>query len=374
MKFVVDLENVHRYRPGADADVVRRRFGLERVVKLASNEYPLPPVAGVRDAVVAVIERLNRYPDPDSTVLRRALADHYGVSPECVAVGNGSLELLLLLGQGLLAPGVEAIIPTPSFALYRKMCDLHGAVAREVALKEHTIDLQAMTAAVTDRTSLIIICNPNNPTGTYVGAAAIARFVAEVPADVLVVIDEAYNEFVTEADAQDTLDLVRRHENVCVTRTFSKIYGLCGLRVGYALCSEAVREAIDTLRQPFNVSLVAQVAATEALRHQDEIAGRKAANAELRAHLVDELAVLGLALFPARRTSCSPTCMAWPCRRARLCDRLTAQGAIVRDGAAFGLPGWARISIGTAHRDRVSSRESGGARRRRAPPTAGRLS
>jgi histidinol-phosphate aminotransferase len=347
VKFVVDLKSVHRYRPGADAETVRRRFGLDRVVKLASNEYPLPPVAGVREAVVAVLDQLNRYPDTHSTALREALADHYGLSPENIAVGNGSLELLLLLGQGLLAPGVEAVFPTPSFALYRKMCDLHGAMAREVALQDHCVDLQAMAAAVTDKTSLVIICNPNNPTGTYVGAAALARFVAEVPSDVLVVVDEAYNEFVTEADAQDTIDLVRRHENVCVTRTFSKIYGLCGLRVGYALCSETVREAIDTLRQPFNVSLVGQVAATEALRHQDEIAGRKAANTELRAHLVEGLAALGLASLPSQANFILTDMTGLTVPAIEACDSLTAQGAIVRDGAAFGLPGWARISIGT---------------------------
>jgi histidinol-phosphate aminotransferase len=347
VKFVVDLKSVHPYRPGADAGVVRRRFGLEEVVKLASNEYPAPPVAGVREAITAVIDQLNRYPDTHSTVLRQALADHYATSRDCVAVGNGSLELLLLLGEGLLAPGVEAVFPAPSFALYRKMCSMHGATAVEVPLKDHRVDLASMAAAVTDKTSLVIICNPNNPTGTYVSAAAIAAFVADVPSDVLVVVDEAYNEFVTEADSQDTIDLVRRHDNVCVTRTFSKIYGLCGLRIGYALCSETVREAIDTLRQPFNVSLVAQVAATESLRHQDEIAGRKAANAELRSHLVGGLMALGLASLPSQANFVLTDMRGLDVPATEVCDRLTAQGAIVRDGAAFGLPGRARITIGT---------------------------
>ena len=348
MKFVVDLSRVHRYRPGAHAETVRRRFGLERVVKLAANEYPLPPVAGVREAIVSVLGDLNRYPDTHATDLRRALADHYGFPIEQVAVGNGSLELLLLLGEALLAPGVEAVIARPSFALYRKMCDMHGATAREVALRDHVADVDGLAAAVTGKTSLVILCNPNNPTGTYLPAAEVGRLVERLPRDVLLVIDEAYNEFVTAADAQASLDLVRKHENVCVTRTFSKVYGLCGLRIGYGLCSETVREAIDTLRQPFNTSLVAQVAATEALRHQDEVVARRRANAALRKRLVEGLALVGVTSVPSQANFVLADLRGLPVVAAEACDRLTAVGAIVRDGAAFGLTGWARISVGTA--------------------------
>jgi histidinol-phosphate aminotransferase len=278
------------------------------------------------------------------------LAAHYGLPHERIAVGNGSLEVLLLLGQALLAPGVEAVFPAPSFSLYRKMCDVHGATAREVPLRDHVADLDAMAAAIGSRTSLVILCNPNNPTGTYVSAADIARFVDAVPADVVVVLDEAYNEFVTSDDAQGTLRLLERHDNVCITRTFSKIYGLCGLRIGYGLCSETLRAAIDTLRQPFNTSLVAQVAATEALRHQDEVRARRRVNAELRAHLVDRLAALGVRSLPseANFVLADVSALHGPDGSdGDVCERLTEVGAVVRDGGAFGLPGWVRVSVGT---------------------------
>ena len=350
MRFVVDLDNVHRYRPGGHAETIRRRYGLDRVVKLASNEFPLPPVAGVREAIAGVLDDLNRYPDSAAGDLRSALSARYSLSEERIAVGNGSLEVLLLLGQALLAPGVEAVFPAPSFSLYRKMCDVHGATAREIPLRDHVADLDAMAAAIGSRTSLVILCNPNNPTGTYVNAADVARFVDAVPADVVVVIDEAYNEFVTREDSQESLRLLERHDNVCITRTFSKIYGLCGLRIGYGLCSETLRGAIDTLRQPFNTSLVAQVAATEALRHQDEVRARRRDNAELRAHLVDGLAQLGAPSLPSEANFVLADVSGLAADGgdgSDVCERLTATGVMVRDGDAFGLPGWVRVSVGT---------------------------
>jgi histidinol-phosphate aminotransferase len=352
MRFVVDLDNVHRYRPGGHSETIRRRYGLDEVVKLASNEFPLPPVAGVREAITGVLDTLNRYPDSAAGDLRAAISAHHGVPEERIAVGNGSLEVLLLLGQALLAPGVEAVFPAPSFSLYRKMCDVHGATAHEVPLRDHVADLDAMAAAIGPRTSLVILCNPNNPTGTYVAAADVARFVDAVPADVVVVLDEAYNEFVTSDDAQDSLRLLERHDNVCVTRTFSKIYGLCGLRIGYGLCSETLRAAIDTLRQPFNTSLVAQVAATEALRHQDEVRRRRRANAELRAHLVDGLAAFGVRTLPSEANFVLADVSRLTGDGSDVCERLTAMGAVVRDGAAFGLPGRVRVSVGT--RDEIA--------------------
>jgi len=347
VRFVVDLDNVAAYTPGAHAETVMRDFALERVVKLASNEYPLPPVAGVRERIVAAIDDLNRYPDTYAAALRGALADHHRFPVERVAIGNGSLELLLLLGSALLAPGVEAVIPEPSFALYRTLCDTHGAATCAVALRDHGLDLDAMAAAVTPATSLIILCNPNNPTGTYVTAAAIARFVARVPRDVLVVVDEAYNEFVTAPDRDEVVALAREHDNLCVTRTFSKIYGLCGLRVGYALCSPEVRAAIDVLRQPFNVNLLAQVAAAEALRHQGEVERRRGLNAALRGRLTVGLEALGLRVVPSEANFVFVCLDGLTVPAGEVCERLMALGVILRDGTAFGQPGWARVSVGT---------------------------
>jgi histidinol-phosphate aminotransferase len=316
-------------------------------VKLASNESPLPPFDEVKAAIVAALDDLNRYPDGAAIELSAALAAHYGREPEQVIVSNGSCELLMLLGEALLERGDEVVFADPSFVVYRDVCLLHGAVARAVPLADFSHDLDAMAVAVGPRTKMLIVCNPNNPTGTYVPVAAIAELVNAVPDDVLIVIDEAYNEFVSAADSQDVLALQASHENVCVLRTFSKIYGLCGLRVGYGLGAPELKAAIDKVRQPFNVNLLAQVAAREALKHQDQVAQRAQANAELRQYMVEQLARMGRATVPSEanfmlvdiRDLCHP--------QEQVCEVLMSLGAIVRDGNAIGCPGWARVSVGS---------------------------
>jgi histidinol-phosphate aminotransferase len=347
MKFLVDIEKVAPYTPGERIEAVAERYGLDEIVKLASNEYPLPPVEGVMNAIETALRATNRYPDARCAELREALAALHGVRPTNVAIGNGSLEVLLLLGEALLGPGREAVFPAPSFSLYRKMCDLHGALARPVPLVDDRLDLTTMAAMVTPATAMVILCNPNNPTGTYVPALEIGMFVEAVPEDVLVVVDEAYNEFVTAPDSQSVLALVRERPNVLVTRTFSKIYGLCALRIGYGLASEIVCRAIDTFRQPFNVNGIAQAAALESLRHQDEISRRRMLNAGLRDALVAGLEGLGLSVLPSEANFVLADLRPLGLPDAEVCERLMGLGAIVRDGAAFGLPGRARISVGT---------------------------
>ncbi len=347
MRLTPALEDIVAYEPGQPIELVMRRFGLSEVVKLASNEFPQPPFPEVREAIVAAIGELNRYPDGDSTDLRAALAAHYGVGPGQVAVGAGSCELLMLLGDVLLEPGDEVVFADPSFVVYNDICLVHGATAVKVPLADFAHDLDAMVAAVTPRTKMVIVCNPNNPTGTYVPVEGIARLVAAVPDDVLVVVDEAYNEFVTAADSQDALKLQATHENVVVLRTFSKIYGLCGLRVGYGLGPEELRQAFDKVRQPFNVNRLAQAAATEALKHQDQVAGRRDENARLRAGMVAALAARGRATVPSEANFMLVRTRDLRHPHDEVCGVLLSMGAIVRDGNALGCPGWARVSVGT---------------------------
>lgn len=347
MRFIPALERIVPYEPGQSLELVMRRFGLDEVVKLASNEFPQPPFAEVRRAIIDALDDLNRYPDGHSTDLRAALAEHYSRAPDQVAVGAGSCELLMLLGDVLLEKGDEVVFADPSFVVYNDICVRHEAVAVKVPLVDFGHDLEAMAAAVTARTKMVIVCNPNNPTGTYVPVAGIKRLVEAVPDDVLVIVDEAYNEFVTAPDSQDALPLQAAHENVIVLRTFSKIYGLCGLRVGYGLGAAVVREALDKVRQPFNVNRLAQVAALEALKHQDQVAERRAVNAERRALMVERLAARGRATVPSEanfmlvdtRDMCHP--------HDKVCGVLLSMGAIVRDGTALGCPGWARVSVGS---------------------------
>jgi histidinol-phosphate aminotransferase len=347
MRFIPELDAMTPYEPGQPLELVMRRFGLTEVVKLASNEFPLPPFDEVRAAILAAVDDLNRYPDGHSTDLRAELATHYGRAPDEIAVGNGSCELLMLLGDVLLERGDEAVFADPSFTVYSDICLRHGVEAVTVPTREFVHDLEAMAAAVTKRTKILFVCNPNNPTGTYVPVAEIAALVEAVPPDVLVVVDEAYNEFVGAADAQDALRLQAAHENVVVLRTFSKIYGLCGMRVGYGLCAPQIKRALDKVRQPFNVNRLAQAAACEALKHQDQVAARAALTAEVRAYMVERLAAMGRATVPSEANFMLVDVRGLSVPQEEVFETLLALGAIVRDGNALGCPGWARVSVGT---------------------------
>jgi histidinol-phosphate aminotransferase len=347
MRFVPALEKMTPYVAGRPLELVMREFGISEVVKLASNEFPLPPFDEVKQAIVAGIEELNRYPDSDATDLRAALAAHFSRDAAQIMVGNGSCELLMLLGDALLEKGDEVVFADPSFVVYNDICTLHEAKAVAVPLVDFTHDLEAMVAAVTPRTKIVMVCNPNNPTGTYVPVAEIARLVESVPSDVLIVVDEAYNEFVTADDREDALALQAAHENVVVLRTFSKIYGLSGLRVGYGIGAPALKSALDKVRQPFNVNRLAQIAAVEALKHQDKVVWRREYNAAVRSALIAQLAERGRATVPTEtnfmlvdtRDLCHP--------QEKVCGVLMSMGAIVRDGNALGCPGWARVTVGT---------------------------
>jgi histidinol-phosphate aminotransferase len=347
MRFNPALDDIVQYEPGRPIELVRREFGLDHVVKLASNESPLPPFPQVQAAITAALDGLQRYPDGHTVDLRAALAEKYRRAPEQVIIGNGSCELLLYLGTALLLPDDESVFGAPSFSIYPLACRLRRARPVAVPLVDHRHDLDAMLAAITPRTRMVTICNPNTPTGTYVAAAEIAAFVEEVPPDVLVVLDEAYNEFVARDDWQDTLPLLARHENLIILRTFSKIYGLCGLRVGYGLCSAELKVALDKVRQPFNVNLLAQVAAREALRHEEQMLARRAATVLLREEMAAELEALGRPAVPSEANFMLIGTEGLPLPQEDVWGALLEQGAIVRDGNALGCPGWIRVSVGT---------------------------
>ncbi len=347
MRLIPELDQMVAYEPGQPLELVMRRFGLSEVVKLASNESPMPPFPEVRAAIDAAIDDLNRYPDGNCTDLRAALAAHYRRKGEEIAIGNGSCELIMLIGDALLERGDEVVFADPSFVVYDDVCRRHGATAVKVPTVDFVHDLEAMVAAVTPRTKMLVVCNPNNPTGTYVPVKDIAALVGAVPEDVIVVVDEAYNEFVGAPDAQDALALQAAHENVVVLRTFSKIYGLCGLRVGYGLCAPRLKRAVDKLRQPFNVNRLAQAAALEALKHQDQVRARAAANAEVRAYLVDRLAARGRATVASEANFMLVDVRGLAVPPEGVFEALLTRGAIVRDGHSLGCPGWARVSVGT---------------------------
>ncbi|MEX1142231.1 MAG: histidinol-phosphate transaminase [Thermoleophilaceae bacterium] len=316
------------------------------LVELASNEAPWGPPAAVVGALQGQIERLNRYPDPSKSALRARIADRCELPAARVAVGNGSCEILMAAADALLEPGAELVYAWPSFSIYPHVAAQSGATAIEVPLDADGVhDLDAMAREVTAATRMVLVCNPNNPTGTAVPIDAIDAFVADMPRHLAVILDEAYVEFSALQDPDDSLDLVRRHPNLVVLRTFSKVYGLCGLRAGYALGPEEFRLAVDRVRQPFSVNTLAQAAAAEAIRHQDEVTRRVEATIVERAWLESELEDRVLA------TSDSQANFVWVSLGERkeqpVVDGLAQRGVIVRSGSALGAEGHLRVTLGT---------------------------
>jgi histidinol-phosphate aminotransferase len=316
------------------------------LVKLASNETPYAPHPQVLEAVEAQLRTLNRYPDPEKSRLRRRISERTGVPVGNVAVGNGSCEILLAAAAAMLEPGAEIVYAWPSFSMYPQLAAMSGATAVTVPLTEAgEHDLEAMAAQVTAATRLVIVCNPNNPSATALAPATIDAWVAELPRHVAVVVDEAYVEFSALQDPDDSLDLVGRHPNLVLLRTFSKVYGLCGLRAGYALCPESFRLAVDRVRQPFSVNALAQAAATEALNHQDEVERRVEQNVIERVYLESELQERGL------ETTDSQANFSWVSLGDRdedeVVDGLARQGVIVRAGRDLGEEGRMRVTYGS---------------------------
>ncbi len=338
----------------------------EDVALLASNESPEPPLAGVVEAAARALRGVNRYPDPTNAALRRALSDRYGVRAEHIAIGNGSCDILLAAGEALLEPGAELVHAWPSFSVYPHLAAASGATAITVGLDgRHCHDLDAMAAEITAATRLVIVCNPNNPTSTAVPAADIAAFVERVPRHVCVILDEAYCEYNTLDDPDTTLDLLKGHPNLVLLRTFSKVYGLCGLRVGYALCgSDELVTAVNQVRQPFFCNAVAQAAAVEALRHGDAVAERVERTVAARLEVEDGLQALGIE--PAQ----SQANFAWfdlpargddepPAVEQRVVGELARRGVLVRAGTALGRPGAVRVTYGTPQQNERFLRELG---------------
>jgi histidinol-phosphate aminotransferase len=315
------------------------------LAKLASNESPFAPHPAVAEAITAAGHNVNRYPDPSGAALREKIAGKYDMAVEQIVLGNGSCEILLAGAQVLLEPGAELVYAWPSFSMYPHLAAMTGATAVEVPLTpDHKHDLAAMLDAITENTSMVLICNPNNPTATFVDHEAIAEFVRSVPDDVCVVIDEAYIEFVKDAVRDKLLPLAIDHDNVVITRTFAKIYGLAGLRVGYGFASPQFKQAVDLVRQPFSVNLVAQAAATEALSHPDDVVERVLTTLAERQWVETEVRELGL------QTADTETNFSWIDLGAndedKVVDGLAEQGIIVRAGKALGAAGFIRVSYG----------------------------
>jgi histidinol-phosphate aminotransferase len=290
------LESIPAYVPGRSAESVAAEHGITNVVKLASNEAPFGPLPAARAAVADAIAGVNRYPDDRSAALTGALADHFGVDAAQVLLGAGSVDLCRLAFAATVDPGDEVVFAWPSFEMYPILALQAGGSAVRVPLRGQSHDLDAMADAITDRTRLVFVCNPNNPTGTAVGRHEMTRFLSRVPSECLVVLDEAYREFVTSPDVADGLDLLAAHHNVAVLRTFSKAYGLAALRIGYAIAHPEVIRELRKVAMPFRVNALAQAAALASLGAEDEMRERVADVVSERIRLTGALRNLGLSV------------------------------------------------------------------------------
>jgi len=342
LRFRPDLDRIEAYRPGRAIGEVAAAYGLDRVVKLASNESPEPPFPEVADAVARAVSGLNRYPDNARPDLARALAQFHGVPVERIWTGSASNELMLITGLTMTAPGTSAVFGWPSFSLYEIATRAGFGEDLPVPLDaDHRHDLTAMRAAIRPDTTIVYVCNPNNPTSTHVPGDGLERFIDSLPEDVLVVVDEAYADFATAPDFRSMLPLAATRDNVMVTRTFSKVYGLAGLRVGYAVTHPESISAFRRIQLPFSVNALGEVAAIEALHHQDRVRERVARNAAGIARLTAALRAAGVEVAESQANF---VYAGFGSRAPELTESLLRAGYIVRPVPP---EGWLRITAGT---------------------------
>ena len=335
------------YVAGKPIEETAKEYGLDvkKVVKLASNENPLGMPESAKRAVAEAAAGLARYPDGNARVFRQAVADYLGVPSDWVIAGNGSDEILGLIARTVLAPGTRCVYSQYSFSVYELSAQENGAECCVVPAKNFAVDLDGIAAAVNDATRLIFITNPNNPTGLALTEAEIDAFLSKIPEDCVVVLDEAYCHYLPPELRTDSLKWVRRYPNVLVTRTFSKAYGLAGLRAGFAVAQPALIEMMNRIRPPFNMNLLAQAAASAAVTDEAFLETVYAMNRAGVATLENYFKTLGIEFLP---TTANFLLVKTGPQTADINTELLKRGVIVRPVKSYGLPDWLRISVGTA--------------------------
>jgi histidinol-phosphate aminotransferase len=337
------IETIHPYQGGKPIDEVQREFGIDDIIKLASNENPLGPSPLAKEAIKRAAAKVNLYPDGNAYYFKNELAEHLGVAPNYLIFGNGSNDVLQIVGETYISPGDEVIYSESAFVVYMVVSKICGAKSVVTPRRDYAHDLDAMADAITDATKVIFIANPNNPTGTMVTKDETERLMARVPDDVLVVFDEAYYEYVERPDYPQTLPYVEEGRNVIITRTFSKIYGLAGLRIGYGIAKPETIEMMNRVRQPFNCNLIAQAAGRAALNDADHVRRSLELNAVGKVYLYERLARFGLEYV---ETEGNFILVELGRSGQEVTDALMRKGVIVRPMAAYGFPDAVRVTIG----------------------------
>jgi len=338
-----DIDKIQAYTPGKPIEEVRRELGLKDIVKLASNENALGPSPKALTALKKAADDLHRYPEGGCPVLKKKLADRLDVPEKCLLFGNGSDELIDIILKALREPDTEIVTADVTFVEYKILGQINGFRVVEVPLCDFTFDLEAMARAITPQTKAIFIANPNNPTGTMISCRPILAFLDKVAPEVLVVFDEAYAEYVSSRDYPDARELIQR-KNVAVLRTFSKIYGLAGCRIGYLLADAGFVAAAERVRQPFNVNSLAQAAAAAALDDKAFVARSRRLIEREKPRLYRELKKLGVWY---KESATNFVFVRFEADARRVCRRLLEHGVIIRDMAMYGLDTCARITVGT---------------------------
>ncbi len=338
------ISQIPVYKPGKPIEEVKKEYQLTEVIKLASNENPFGPSPKAREAAISACADLGVYPDGGGIALRSAIAQFYSIDTNQIILGNGSDEVVQMISRTFLSPGTNTVMAAPSFPMYKINADIEGAEAIEVPLVNGVHNLEEMSRRINDKTQIVWLCNPNNPTGTYNNQDEVLSFLQRVPQDVLVVLDEAYYEYVAAADYPDSLPLLEQYPNLMILRTFSKVYGLASLRIGYGIASPELIQVINGVREPFNANRVAQAAALAALSDQDYMKHCFEQNRAGLAQYEAAFEEMGLSWFPSQANfimvDTGVACGA-------VFEALLKQGLIIRQDPTWGYPYSVRITIGS---------------------------
>ncbi|MDP2921250.1 MAG: histidinol-phosphate transaminase [Candidatus Omnitrophota bacterium] len=345
--------NVKPYQPGKPIEEVKRELGLRDVIKMASNENPLGPSPKAMDAIRKYLQNINRYPEGGCFYLRQAVARRLKVKPEQLIFGNGSDELIGLLLRAFVNEGDEVMVANPTFLMYEIASACHGAKIKIVPMRYFKYDLKAMKDAVTKNTKAVFIANPDNPNGTYAAKYELENFLKGLPEETIVFLDEAYSEFVEEGDYPDGLDYIDKN-NIIVARTFSKAYGLAGLRVGYGVANPEIIKYMEAAREPFNVNSLAQAGALGALKDKDFLSKSKRVVREGKKYLYSELKALGIRYVPSVTNfiliELGP-------KSGEASERLLKKGVIVRSMKGWGMGNFIRVTVGKKEENKRFIRE-----------------
>ena len=344
MRWKEQLLTLNPYQPGKSIDSVKKEFNLDKIVKLASNENPFGCSQKALAAIRENQQSLAIYPDGYATYLREVVANHYQVQPEELIFGNGSDNLIQIISRALLGPNSNTVMAEPTFSQYRHNAVIEGAKIIEVPLKNGNHDLAGMLAAIDENTNVVWLCSPNNPTGTYIPEQELIAFLEKVPQETLVVLDEAYYEYVVAEDYYESISLTRRFDNLIVLRTFSKIYGLASLRIGYGIANTKIIKALEPAREPFNVSTFGQLAAAAAINDQEFVQQCKQTNRQGLEQYYQFCEAHDLSYY---LTQTNFILIDFKVDGDQVFQYLLQKGFIVRSGKALGFPTSVRITVGS---------------------------